>query len=136
MTTEPKEAINLVKNFTKMDFNNSMGWTGYYDTELKELQQAIEIVLNLIQEQQTKLKRLDKEAQSYFETTIKQAQTFDSQLQKKDKMIDLMARKLNQAYFDEDKFCTWFEKMMGVQQKMDYGYVVDLIKQYFEESKR
>ena len=43
-----------------------------------------------------------------------------------------MAKKLNQAYFDEDKFCIWFEKMMGVQQKMDYGYVVDLIKQYFE----
>lgn len=74
MTTEQKEAINLVKNFT----------------ELKELQQAIEIVLNLIQEQQIKLKRLDKEAQSYFETTIKQAQTFDRQLQKKDKMIDLI----------------------------------------------
>ena len=51
---------------------------------------------------------------------------------KKNKIINLMAKKLNQAYFDEDKFCIWFEKMMGVQQKMDYGYVVDLIKQYFE----
>lgn len=51
---------------------------------------------------------------------------------KKDKIIEKMAEKLNQAYFDEDKFCIWFEKMMGVQQKMDYGYVVDLIKQYFE----
>ena len=51
---------------------------------------------------------------------------------KKDKIIEEMAEKLNQAYFDEDKFCIWFEKMMGVQQKMDYGYVVDLIKQYFE----
>ncbi len=62
----------------------------YKNKELKELQQAIEIVLNLIQEQQIKLKRLDKEAQSYFETIIKQAQTFDRQLQKKDKMIDLI----------------------------------------------
>lgn len=51
---------------------------------------------------------------------------------KKDKIIDEMAKKLNQAYFDEDKFSLWFEKIMGVQQKMDYGYVVDLIKQYFE----
>lgn len=90
MTTEQKEAVALLKDFTKMDFNNPMGWTGYYDTELKELQQAIEILLNLIQEQKAELRRLDKEAQQYFETTIKQAQTFDSQLQKKDKMIDLI----------------------------------------------
>lgn len=53
------------------------------------------------------------------------------ELNKKDNQIDLMAKRLNQAYFDEDKFCKWFEKMMGVQQRMDYGYVVDLIKQYF-----
>ena len=55
-----------------------------------------------------------------------------NKLNEKDKIIEEMAEKLNQAYFDEDKFCIWFEKMMGVQQKMDYGYVVDLIKQYFE----
>ena len=56
----------------------------------------------------------------------------NSEINKKDKIIDLMAKKLNQAYFDEDKFELWFERMMGVQEKMDYGYVVDLIKQYFE----
>lgn len=57
--------------------------------------------------------------------------TILSLLKQKDKQIDLMAKRLNQAYFDEDKFCKWFEKIMGVQQRMDYGYVVDLIKQYF-----
>lgn len=61
MTTEQKEAVALVKDFTKMDFNNPMGWTGYYDTELKELQQAIETVLNLIQEQEEELKKKDKQ---------------------------------------------------------------------------
>lgn len=61
----------------------------------------------------------------------KSIRNFLAEIEKKDKQIDLMAKRLNQAYFDEDKFCKWFEKIMGVQQRMDYGYVVDLIKQYF-----
>ena len=60
MTTEQREAIELAKEFTKMDFSNPMGWTGYYDAELEELSQAIETVLNLIKEQQEKLEKKDK----------------------------------------------------------------------------
>lgn len=71
-----------------------------------------------------------------YETDVKHiVELFKKQnleINKKDKIIDLMAKKLNQAYFDEDKFELWFERMMGVQEKMDYGYVVDLIKQYYE----
>ena len=52
MTNEQREAIELAKEFTKMDFSNPMGWTGYYDAELEELSQAIETVLSLIKEQQ------------------------------------------------------------------------------------
>lgn len=70
MTNEQREAIELAKEFTKMDFSNPMGWTGYYDAELEELSQAIETVLNLIKEQQEKL-------------------------EKKDKIIDLMAERIN-----------------------------------------
>lgn len=128
MTTEQKEATDLVKCFTKKNFSNENGWTGYYDTELKELQQAIEIVLNLIQEQEKEVevaRNITKEMNNDVKKLI-------TECKKKKRIIDLMAKKLNQAYFDEDKFCIWFEKMMGVQQKMDYGYVVDLIKQYFE----
>ena len=73
MTNEQREAIELAKEFTKMDFSNPMGWTGYYDAELEELSQAIETVLNLIKEQQEKL-------------------------EKKDKIIDLMADKLVEAH--------------------------------------
>lgn len=55
------------------------------------------------------------------------------ELKKKEKIIKNMAKKLNQAYFEEDKFCQWFEKeVMQVQEKPDYGYVADLIKEYFE----
>lgn len=39
MTKEQEEVIKLAKEFTKMDFSNPMDWTGYYDTELKELQE-------------------------------------------------------------------------------------------------
>lgn len=37
MTNEQREAIELAKEFIKMDFSNPMGWTGYYDAKLEEL---------------------------------------------------------------------------------------------------
>ena len=61
MTNEQREAIELAKEFTKMDFSNPMGWTGYYDAELEELSQAIETVLSLIKEQQEKMENKDKQ---------------------------------------------------------------------------
>ena len=61
MTNEQREAIELAKEFTKMDFSNPMGWTGYYDAELEELSQAIETVLNLIKEQQEEIEKKDKQ---------------------------------------------------------------------------
>lgn len=60
MTKEQEEAIELTKQFTKMNFNTPNGWTGYYDTELKELSQAMKTVLNMLQEQQGKNKKKDK----------------------------------------------------------------------------
>ena len=48
MTKEQEVKIQLLKDFTKMDFSNPMGWTGYYDTELKELKEAIETALNML----------------------------------------------------------------------------------------
>ena len=81
MTTEQKEAIDNLEKLSEYGLCYTINEKNIVD---------IETVLNLIQEQEKELKRLDKEAQQYFETTIKQAQTFDSQLQKKDKMIDLI----------------------------------------------
>lgn len=54
------QAIELAEEFTKMDFSNPMGWTGYYDTELKELSQAIETVLNMIKEKDEEIEKLKK----------------------------------------------------------------------------
>ena len=50
MTKEQEARIKLLKDFTKMDFSNPMGWIGYYDTELKELSEAIETALNMLKE--------------------------------------------------------------------------------------
>lgn len=49
-----EEDIKILRDITKQDFNNPMGWTGYYDSELKELQQAIKNIL-------TDRERLEKE---------------------------------------------------------------------------
>lgn len=71
MTNEQREAIELAKEFTKMDFSNPMGWTGYYDAELEELSQAIETVLSLIKEQQEKMKNKDKQIDLMAELVYK-----------------------------------------------------------------
>lgn len=45
------------------------------------------------------------------------------------KQIDLMAKTINNAYFSENDFWSWFEKVFGI--KPDGDYKKD-IKQYFE----
>ena len=92
MTTEQKEAVALVKDFTKMDFNNPMGWTGYYDTELKELQQAIETVLNLIQEKDKEIEQYKKLYQKALDDAVVTAH-YNMQ---KDKQIDILMNTNNE----------------------------------------
>ena len=92
MTTEQKEAVALVKDFTKMDFNNPMGWTGYYDTELKELQQAIETVLNLIQEQEKEIEKYKK----LYQKALNDAVVTAHDNMHKDKIIDELAKAFKQ----------------------------------------
>ena len=41
-----EEDIKILKNIIEQDFSNPMGWSGYYDSELKELQQAIRNLIN------------------------------------------------------------------------------------------
>ncbi len=59
MSMTKEQAIEIAKDFIKMDFSNPMGWTGYYDMELKELSQAIETVLNLIKDQTDRINYLE-----------------------------------------------------------------------------
>ena len=96
MTNEQREAIELAKEFTKMDFSNKMGWTGYYDAELKELSQAIDTVLSLIKEQQEKIAKYEKIYKEY------DCYRWVKELDKKDKIIDLMAEYINEIDVSED----------------------------------
>ena len=48
------------------------------------------------------------------------------------KIIDLMAKKINEAYFEQDDFELWFDKIIGVQEEMEYEYLVPIVKQYFQ----
>ena len=57
---EEEKAIELAEEFTKMDFSNPMGWTGYYDTELNELSQAVQTVLNMLKEKDKKIEKLQE----------------------------------------------------------------------------
>ena len=45
MNNNIEKDIKILENMTKQDFSNPMGWSGYYDSELKELQQSIENIL-------------------------------------------------------------------------------------------
>lgn len=106
MTNEQRAAIELAKEFTKMDFSNPMGWTGYYDAELEELSQAIDTVLNLIKEQQGKL-------------------------EKKDEQIDLMAEHISKQDIDEDICIKNITNPDWCNE--DYTNCKDCIKQYFAD---
>lgn len=61
MTKEQELKIQLLKDFTKMDFSNPMGWTGYYDTELKELSEAVETVLSMLKEKDKEIEQKEKQ---------------------------------------------------------------------------
>ena len=77
----------------------------------------------------------------YNDTDIKIILNLISKLQAdieiKDKVIDLMAKKINEAYFEENNMWVWFEKEIipkNEQGKFDYkdiGTRKQRIKQYF-----
>ena len=94
MTEEEKKAIELAKKFIKEDFSNPMGWSGYYDTELKELSQAIEIVLNILNEKDTEIEHWKKGFERELEYNRKNTCELLKQdliIREKDKQIDLMS---------------------------------------------
>lgn len=131
--TKEQEEIKLLKDFTKMDFSNPMGWTGYYDTELKELSQAVETALNVLKEkdeQIAKYKKIYKEYDCY---------RWVKELDKKDKIIDLMATTLSaictglstvRVQFEKE-YCEFMNCDEDCCWKTDTS-CKDCIKQYFE----
>ena len=54
-------------------------------------------------------------------------------IKNKDQIIDLMAKVINEAYFESEYFEEWFEnKICKVQRDEDYTYLEKDIKRYFE----
>ena len=91
MTNEQRKAIELAKEFTEMDFSNPMGWSGYYDTDLKELSKAIDTVLSLIKKQQEEIEKKDKIIDFYkkgLEREVESNRENVMEIIKKDKQID------------------------------------------------
>ena len=96
-----EKAIELAEEFTKMDFSNPMGWTGYYDTELNELSQAVQTVLNMLKEKDKEISNLKIEINEAWEewnnlerTSYKEERRLKDKIKKKEKQIDLMAEQL------------------------------------------
>lgn len=76
--------IKILRNITKQDFNNPMGWTGYYDSELKELQQAIKNILA----DRERYKKLYKRALSDLVVADVKANKYDRLVEKIKKDIE------------------------------------------------
>lgn len=121
MTTEQREAIELAKEFTKMDFSNPMGWTGYYDAELEELSQAIDTVLSLIKEQQGEIEGLKNK-----EVLIKRYFKKCDLIKQLTKQIDLMAEYWNTGL----AMCDNCDRIV---EKYEKNNCKDCIKQYFAD---
>lgn len=84
----------------------------------------IDIAVSLIKEQQEKIAKYEKIYKEY------DCYRWVKELNKKDKQIDLMAKKINEAYCDETSFYNWFEKTFGIRAEGDYSKE---IKQYYEK---
>ena len=67
-----------------------------------------------------------------LEKILNLIETQQKELDKKDKIIYLMAEKINEAYFEENDFEIWFEKYIcKVQKKENYNYLKTSIIDYF-----
>ena len=120
MTKE--QAIKIAKIFTKMDFSNPMGWTGYYDTELKELSQAIEIILNMLKQNSAEIQQKNTELAEK-----------NAEIEKKNKQIKLMAQTILENTSELKTF--WCNGCMQIA-NCPYKEAVNCIEDFFERKSR
>lgn len=93
---------------------------------------AIETVLNMLKEKGTeinKYKRKNKELSNQLLKIYKEQDNYNARIEKKDKVIDLMAKYI--ADIDNEDICFEIENKY-CDKNMDYGECEDCIKQYFE----
>lgn len=86
-------------------------------------------LLRIIKKQQAEIEQCKSNVKAKNERLLEYAE----ELEKKDKIIDYMAKTINEAYFASGDFEVWFEdEICKVQRYEDYTYVEKDIKQYFE----
>lgn len=102
LSEEEKKAINIIKSIEKQFYENKQETNlSCYDDMII----AIRTILKLV----NKLEKEDKE---------------------KDKQIDLMAKKIYDAYFEQVDFWIWFETAIEKNLEKDY---CESIKQYVKK---
>jgi len=105
----------------------------------EEEKKAIERIERLVQyfedwEQKVIVVPEDKK---YFDSILNLIQKQDTEINKLNNVIDKMAEKINQAYFDENNMYLWFEKEIcnkkenGKYDYKDIGTRKKRIKEYF-----
>ena len=150
MNEEEKKAIKVLKINPEIiaDLDEELLYKmfEFEGQSIKELKKwAYKIVLNLITKLQKeneelrdkkqdllrKLRNRVKEVKKLAKYSLykKEFSRLNKTIKEKDKQIDLMAEKINEAYFEENDFFDWFEKISGIRPKGNYK---DEIKQYFE----
>lgn len=131
MSKEQEESIDRLRKITNRQilYGNKYGITieGF-----REVQEDIETVLNMLKEKDTeinKYKRKNKELSNQLLKIYKEQDNYNARIEKKDKVIDLMAKYI--ADIDNEDICFEIENK-HCDKNMDYGECEDCIKQYFE----
>ena len=127
--TEKDDAIKRIKDEI---YSNAEGLEMLEITFYSQGIEDLKTILELIQKQQVELKRLDKEAQQYFETTVIQSEQYSKEIEKKDKIIDEMAN--NIASSDSD-LCQYIDETIRCKKYARENKLTcdKCIKQYFIE---
>nr|DAR72129.1 MAG TPA: hypothetical protein [Caudoviricetes sp.] len=131
MNKEQEETIDRLRKITNRQilYGNKYG---IVIEEFKKLQEDIETVLNMLKEKGTeinKYKRKNKELSNQLLKIYKEQDNYNARIEKKDKVIDLMAKYI--ADIDNEDICFEIENK-HCDKNMDYGECEDCIKQYFE----
>ncbi len=124
MTKEQEEIIQRVNS--DIDSPLSGGYTTIVLTD------DLEEILNMLKEKDAeinKYKRKNKELSNQLLKIYKEQDNYNARIEKKDKVIDLMAKYI--ADIDNEDICFEIENK-HCDKNMDYGECEDCIKQYFE----
>lgn len=142
MEEDLKILEKLIKKYELLDnrFNNML--------EFEETR-ALNHLIQAYKEQQAELKRIDKEAQQYFETTVIQSKQYNEELDKKQTLINTMQAEFERLENLEDNTDMLKEELKKKDKIIDemateifykladdhfkYGYSEEEVKQYFEK---